>query len=331
MPWLKLKKAAYTFNCKRILWLIVKYGISAACLFYVFMDVPLADLSAAMKVYRILPVFAVVAVSFVAYSMLALRLSYMTDPPMTIRSTFCATLVGLAVNNVLPAKAGEIAKAMWIGQGNGVTSQRAIGIVFMERFFDVNVLALLSFWFLWIMGERKAVVLFVICLAIGWCVLVIFHKKPALAERFTGLFGRGWLYMFVSQALSGVLDNMSLRRLTWLFVTSLVSWSLYMVQTHLCLNVVAELGLGWDGVLSVLAASGLGMLLPSSPGAIGVYEAIMVTVLRHYGVDPDAALAVALVSHMLQFIPVTLAGGLIFAAFPAKRERSDEALQKNKG
>ena len=189
----------------------------------------------------------------------------------------------------------------------------------MERFFDVNVLALLSFWLLWTLGERWVVAVFVTCLIVGWCVLVIFHKNQALAERFTGLFGKGRLRTFVSQALSGVLDNMSPGRLAWLSVTSLTSWSIYTVQMYWCLNVVAGLGLGWGGVLSIFAVSGLSMLLPSSPGAIGIYEAFTVTLLKRYGIEPDAALAIALVSHMIQFIPVTLVGGLIFAAFPAKR------------
>ena len=90
------------------------------------------------------------------------------------------------------------------------------------------------------------------------------------------------------------------------------------MQMFLCLNFVAGLGLGWNGVLSIFAVSGLSMLLPSSPGAIGVYEAFTVTLLKRYGVEPDAALAIALVSHMIQFIPVTLIGGLIFAMFPGK-------------
>jgi uncharacterized protein (TIRG00374 family) len=188
----------------------------------------------------------------------------------------------------------------------------------MERFFDVNVLALLSFWLLWTLGERFLVAAFITCLAVGWCILVVFRRNQTLAERFAELFGKGRLRAFVSQALSGVLDNMSPGRLLWLSIMSAASWTLYTMQMLLCLNVVAGLGLDWGGVLSVFAVSGLSMLLPSSPGAIGVYEAFTVTLLKRYGVEPDAALAIAHVSHMLQFIPVTLVGGLIFAAFPAK-------------
>jgi len=275
----------------------------------------MTDLLAALERYSILPVFAVVTVPFAAYVMMGLRLSFMADPPLSFRSTFFATLVGLAVNNVLPAKVGAIAKAVWIGRENDLPSQKTLGIVFMERFFDVNVLALLSIWFLWVLGEHSLAIAFMTCLVIGWCILVIFHRNQALAERFTGLFGRGQIRILVSQALSGILDNMSPKRLLWLSITSIALWSLYTVQMFLCLNLVAELNLDWAVVLSALALSGLSMLLPASPGGIGVYQALIMTFLTRHGVEPDAALAIALVSHMVQLIPVTLAGGLIFAAF----------------
>jgi uncharacterized protein (TIRG00374 family) len=306
-------------NWKRVLWTILKYGVSFLCLAYAFRGVSFAELSAVLKRYPAPPMLGVVAVSFAAYAAMGLRLSYMANPPLPFRSTFCATLAGLALNNVLPAKAGEVAKAVWMGRDNGISSQKALGIVFMERFFDVNVLAFLSLWFLWNMGERKAAMLFTACLTAGWGVLVLFRLRSSWAEGFAGLFGRGEVHRFVSQALTGVLDNMSPRRLAWLTVTSLVVWFFYSLQMTLGIKVVAKLELSWGATLSIFAVSSLGMLLPSSPGAFGVYEVVALTALKRSGVASDEALALALFTHMAQFIPVTLAGAAVFAAFPAKR------------
>jgi uncharacterized protein (TIRG00374 family) len=295
--------------------------VSVLCLVYAFWDVPFTALGSALKNYSLPSMLAALVVSFASYVLMGLRLSRMATPPLSFRSTFVATLVGLAVNNVLPARAGEIAKAVWMGRDGDVPFQRTLGIVFMERFFDVNVLMALNFWFLWELGKRGTMSVFVACLAIGWGVLTLFHLRPALADRFTGLFGSGGLHRLVSQALSGVLGNMSPAGLVWLTVTSLALWSLYSLQMYLSLNGVAGLGLPWNVALAVFAVSGLGMLLPSSPGAIGVYEAVTVTVLKSYGVEVDAALAVTLFTHMVQFIPVTLLGGLILAVFPENMKK----------
>jgi uncharacterized protein (TIRG00374 family) len=301
-------------NWKRIAGIVLKYGVSVLCLAYAFWDVPFADLRMALGRYPIPPMFGVIGASFAAYALMGVRLSYMADPPLSFHSTFCATLTGLAINNVLPAKAGEIAKAVWIGRENGVSSQKTMGIVFMERFFDVNVLALLSLWFLWLLNKPGTVAVFMTGLTGGWCALFFFRLRPLWAERFARLFGRGGLYRFVSQALSGVLENMSAGRLVWLFASSLTIWFFYALQMALSVNGVARLGLSWDATLSIFAVSGLSMLLPSSPGAIGVYEAFIVTELKRHGVGGDDALALALFAHMTQFIPVTLAGGGILVS-----------------
>ncbi|MDR1741297.1 MAG: flippase-like domain-containing protein [Synergistaceae bacterium] len=305
---------------RSVLWNCVKYGVSVLCLIYAFRGVPLGDLWAVLSRYPILPMGAVVAVSFVAYAIMGLRLSRMSPPgmgPFSFGSAFGATLACLAVNNVLPAKAGEVAKALWLSRAGGIPFQKTLGMVFMERFFDVNVLALFSLWFLWLNDMRGTVAAFAACLAAGWCLLVLFRRRPDLAERFAGLFGRGVLHGLVSGGLAGVLGNMSPRRVAWLTVTSLATWSCYCAETALSLNSVSELGLSWTGVVSAFAVGGLGMLLPASPGAVGVYEAFMVTALRGFGVEADEALAAALFSHMAQFLPVTVAGGLCCAFFPA--------------
>jgi uncharacterized membrane protein YbhN (UPF0104 family) len=310
---------------KSAAWTALKYGLSALCLLYAFRGVPFRDLWMTLKRYPLPPMCGLIAVSFTAYALMGVRLSRMSSPPLAFRSTFCATLACLAINNVVPAKAGEIAKALWLGRGGGLPFQETLGIVFMERFFDVNVLALLSLWFLWLTGERGTVFVFAACLGGGWGVLTLFKLRPPLAERiarFFGFLGGEGARRFVSQGLAGVLGNMSPGRLAWLSVTSLTIWLLYGVQMAIGVNVVAGLGLSWDRVISVFAVSGLSMLLPSSPGAFGVYEAFTVTVLKSFGVGAEEALAVTLFSHMAQFVPVTLTGGAICAFFPAGADKT---------
>ena len=95
-------------SLRHALWLALKYGISLFCLVYAFWDVPFSDLLVTLKHYPVLPMFGVVAVSFAAYAVMGVRLSHMVDPPLTFRSTFAATLAGLAINNVLPDSNGNL-------------------------------------------------------------------------------------------------------------------------------------------------------------------------------------------------------------------------------
>ena len=180
----------------------------------------------------------------------------------------------------------------------------------MERFFDVNVLALLSLWFLWRLEERRTVVLFVLCLLVGWAVLFSLRARP----HWTAALARAPLPFgvagFAARFLNAVLSQLTPARLLWMSASSLAVWAFYALQMAFALNGAANLGLSGGTVLGVFALSSLGMLLPSSPGAIRVYEAVAVAALTAHGVARDQALAASLFAHMAQFVPVTLAGGL---------------------
>ena len=300
---------------------VLKYGISLFCLFHAFRGVPLRELWDVLSRFPLPPMLLTTAISFAAYAVMGVRLTRMNTPPLSFRSAFCATLAGLAVNNVVPAKAGEVAKAVWIGRNNHLPADAALGIVFMERFFDVNALALLSLWFVWHVGRRGATLLFLACLLAGWLVLLLMRRCPKVVSWAARLPLPREITGFLQRFLSALAGHLTAGRLVWMASTSLLVWSLYALETTVALNGVAGLGLSWKAALSVFALSSLGMLLPSSPGAIGVYEAIAVAALRAHDVPHEQALAAALFAHMAQFIPVTLAGGLAMLAFPPEPKK----------
>ena len=309
----------------RFVSVVLKYGISFFCLFYAFRGVPLRELWDALSRFPLPPMFLTTAVSFTAYAVMGVRLTRMNAPPLSFHSAFCATLAGLAINNVIPAKAGEVAKAVWIGRDNRLSTDAALGIVFMERFFDVNALALLSLWFVWHVGLQGATILFLVCLLAGWLVLLLMRRYPKTVSWAAYLPLPRKITDFLQRFLSALVGHLTAGRLVWMASTSFLVWSLYALETTVALNGVAGLGLSWKAALSVFALSSLGMLLPSSPGAIGVYEAIAVAALRAHDVPHEQALAAALFAHMAQFIPVTLAGGLAMLAFPP--EPKEEGIE----
>jgi uncharacterized membrane protein YbhN (UPF0104 family) len=53
------------------------------------------------------------------------------------------------------------------------------------------------------------------------------------------------------------------------------------------------------------------MILPSSPAALGVFEAATVVALKAFGLDDSLALSYALVLHALNLFPYLVAGPLV--------------------
>lgn len=292
---------------------ILRWGISIACLVYAFYGVPLNDLWQIMRNFPAMPMIYTVAAGFIAYAVLGVRLMYMRTPHLTFKSTFLASLVGLALNNVLPAKAGEIAKAVWIGRENKINFDVSLGLIFFERFFDVNILALLSLWFMLELGQTSMALILILCLIIGWIILIIFHKRPEFINIYSKLHLPSKLADFLTRFTKSLTDQIYIKRLIWMSFSTAVLWSFYALQMAIALNGAAGLNLSFSETLGIFALSSLGMLLPSSPGALGVYEAVAVTALTAYNVPREQALAVTLFTHMAQFIPVTIVGILIFA------------------
>lgn len=104
---------------RRILPNLLKYGISLLCLLYAFKGVPLAELWQVLQGYRCSPMLGAVAVSFLALCYYGSEAYPRKRAAVIFQLGFCAALVGLAINNVLPAKA-KVAKAAWIGRANSL-------------------------------------------------------------------------------------------------------------------------------------------------------------------------------------------------------------------
>jgi uncharacterized membrane protein YbhN (UPF0104 family) len=90
----------------------------------------------------------------------------------------------------------------------------------------------------------------------------------------------------------------------WL-VLALAVWTAFRA-VHLALPLTAA----W----AVLAFLGLGVSLPSSPGFVGVVQAVTVLALDIFGVDRAQAVSFSVLLHAAQYFPVT-AYGLVLLLF----------------
>jgi len=110
---------------------------------------------------------------------------------------------------------------------------------------------------------------------------------------------------------------------SWL-VLGLSSWFV-LRAFHLGLSPLA-------GLLTVIAIN-LALVLPSSPAAVGVFEAATLVALSAYGVSTSEALPAALVLHLVNLVPYLVAGAVVVprAARPAVRVRAARADPGGRG
>lgn len=279
-----------------------------------------------------LPALAVFAVSIF---LRALRWRILFEPASrpSNRDATSALLVSYFFNNLLPARAGEAARIVWIRRVAGVPAGEALATVVVERIFDVLSLLVLLFaalpWLPSVTWFRQAAILaavLAVIVAAMTVVLVIYGDRPirALMRPFKFL---------PAERVEGAVRNISrglvaLRRPSvalGAFGMTALSW-LVMGVSFWVLMQGFDFGVGASAALLVLVTVNLVMVVPSGPAALGVFEAGTVVALHAYRVPQSHALSYALVLHALNFFPFIVVGGWLVLRRTIGRRLSPMAL-----
>jgi uncharacterized protein (TIRG00374 family) len=235
----------------------------------------------------------------------------------------------MMVNNVVPARAGELARAYALTRETRVPFATALASLAVDRLFDAIVLLLLAATALFdpalsssqtlagrplssfAAGAGAVVaVLLVLLYALVFFptqllrVFELFARKvsPTVEER-----GRRVLQTFV-QGLS-VLRSPA--RFASVFVWTLAHWLLNAVGFWLAFRAVG-IQAPVSAALFLQAFIALGTAVPALPGFFGVFEYMSVQGLSVYGVSQQQAATWAIGYHILSFIPITLIGAWYF-------------------
>ncbi len=100
---------------------------------------------------------------------------------------------------------------------------------------------------------------------------------------------------------------------------TIASWAALGVSFWI-LTLAFDLGLPLVAGMLVVVAINLSLVLPSSPAALGVFEAATVVALRAFDVPQAEALSYALVLHLLNFAPFIVIGLVLLG--PGLRRRA---------
>ena len=234
---------------------------------------------------------------------------------------FRSTMVGFMGNYLLPLRAGEIMRAVSIGQTQNISKSSALGSIVLERVLDGITLSLIPFLLiavldlpLWVMRVNAFLFgIYVVGLAIvmlsglrGWRNIWLKRLLSLLPQRTAYRFG--WTADLFFQGTKGL--NRA-RVLLPVSLLSLLCWLLHGVYYYLLFEAF-DLNLSLWAALILQAVIGIGVTLPAGPGYVGNFEYATVLGLGLFGIDKEEAFAYSLLAHSFQFFPVVF-GGLLFA------------------
>lgn len=310
--------------------LILRLTLVAGCLVYAFWGLDLSQLWETLVRYDDVALFWTTVFSFAGYGVMALRLNFLSGFVAGNWLCFKAFLMSMAVNNIVPAKLGELAKAFYLRRECRFSLSRSISMVFWERFFDLNAILAMGLVVAFHFQLKMAFVPLAAAVGGIWVALWVVRTYPDFVGRIIDKMPSNRLAEFLAELKLQVLHGVTPTFTALLGLYTVCCWLLYASSTFLVLLWVAKLPLSWGHAAAVFVISSFGMAMPSSPGALGVFEAAVVFSLGLFGVDRAQALAAGLVLHMVQFIPVTVAGLFVLAKSGLKLSKireSDEALE----
>ncbi|MBF0481840.1 MAG: flippase-like domain-containing protein [Desulfovibrionaceae bacterium] len=292
---------------------MLKLALVAGCLYFVVRDVDFREFWRVVMRFDPTAIAVVTLYSLLGYVMAGLRLNYLTRFDAGNRVCFDAYMLSMGVNNIAPAKLGEVSKALFLRTKCNYSLAKTLSIVFWERFFDLNALLLMGCVVALIFRIQLAFVPLAVCVLSIWGALFVIKYFPATAQWIVDKVPVERLRLGLSQVREQLVHGVNLPFFLTLGLYTAGCWLLYAGNTILVVTWIAHVPLSLDKVLAVFVLSSVGMAMPSSPGALGVFEfAVVFSMSTIFKVDNETALAVGLLLHMMLFVPTTLYGMWVF-------------------
>ena len=242
-----------------------------------------------------------------------------------------STAIGMMVNNVLPLRAGEIARAYALTrQVPQVSLTTSISSLAVDRLFDAIVLLTMMFGAMLDPAFPSGVriqglsipqlaatgVALMFVLLLGCYAIVL---QPARMSAFVSLIARKIVPKFeptIVRLFGHVAGGLAVLKDSRRFLAVLF-WAVAHWLTHATGLYLGFLAVGihvpFSAALFLQGILGIGVAVPSSPGFVGVFEGAAKVGLAVYAIPATIAVSWAIGYHVLSFIPITLMGAWYFA------------------
>ena len=301
--------------------LIIGISISIFLLIIVFKNIEFDKFWQAMVTANYWYLLPTVLLTFVCMWIRAVRWQLLFEPikKIGIHPLFSATLIGFMANNLLPARLGEFVRAYVIGRQENVAKTASFGTIVVERIFDG--LVLLSFLIISFVTNTTlpSYIVYISYLLCGIYVVALFFLfylviQPARALTMLDRIIRV-MSVTMAQRVGSIIDSFIdglqiLRqgpRMMGVLVLSFVLWVVNGLSIYIAL-LAFNIQLPFVASLLIMAITGFGVTIPSSPGFVGTFHASCVIGLALFSISQTDALSFAIVYHASQFIPITLVG-----------------------
>lgn len=237
--------------------------------------------------------------------------------PISLWQALRLHLVGQMINNLLPARVGDVSRVYLAGE-LGVSRSFVLGTVALEKVVDMLCYAMI-FVLLVLLMPLPAWVSQPAYLMLVVTGLALVAVLAGLVAYRRGLPLPAWVLRWLPRRFQDRADAMLAHLLASLHVLTdargrwqILFWSTVVWITATLTNYLVLRALAIDvplvASLFVLFVLMAGINVPSAPGRIGLFQYLCILSLALFGVEQAPALSFGVLLHVLTFLPPIIAG-----------------------
>jgi len=239
-----------------------------------------------------------------------------------VRVLYPILIIGFTVNNLLPARIGELVRIYLLDRSEGVGKPLVVATLVVERVFDgftlLLLLAIVSVVFPLTGLAREMEYVFLVGFGGVLVALLLMLFQEAWAMRIAALLLRP-LPHSVGESIHAMLESFILglhtfRHRSVIFAVIAISLVVWMSEAggywvllqgfNLRLTPASLIG----AAVFTLVMVNLGILIPSAPGYVGTFQFFAIAALATFSVSRETALSFSILAQALQYVLITSIG-----------------------
>jgi hypothetical protein len=307
---------------KRSKWVVVAgILISTFFLYLAFRKVDVEEIKRALRLANYYWLFPAVVSYMIGFLMRGVRWRYLLLPikKCKITNLVSTIIIGFMANCLLPLRAGELIRAYVNGKKENISKSSSLATIVIERVFDglaLVVLLLVAFLFLgsgsysqhylpqWL--KKMIYVAWVLFLGTLILLYIMMRSKELTGRVIKKLFGflKEPVLKKILNLTSSFIEGLNILRQRRKILTvssfSILVWTFEGTTFYLGAKAL-NLSITYPQAYLTMVVIALGVMIPSSPAFVGVYEYFCITALALFAIDKSLALSYAVLLHFLQF------------------------------
>ena len=288
---------------------ILSFCVATLCLYFAFNQVNIEDIYSALSSADMTYIFSAFIATYVTFILRSLRWKILLDSPkeLKIQKYISTTHIGYFLNNILPFRAGDLARAKLLSNNSsGIKFSFLVGSLVAEKIIDLWIVGLFSiflilFGFNNVLGLEFSIGILLLYIITSFIIFGNNSLASKMQKQFsiTKNFIDGYLLVSKNKIKLGSI--------------SILLWCSFVAYMYTLLKSV-NIDLSFQQYIGITVITSIVTSLPIAPAAIGTYHLAVIYFLNLYGIGIDQSQTAAILLHSV-FLLYSIILGYIYLSF----------------